>query len=100
VTASKTSGERTSKNAAFVQTVAETNVRMGMAALTAKSPVIKGLVKAGQLRIAGAMQDLPTGRVSFWHNSRTWRPEKIPAAMISGSHRKWRGVIAFNNIEG
>lgn len=65
VTASKTSGERTSKNAAFVQTVAETNVKMGMATLTAKSPVIKSLVKAGQLRIVGAMQDLATGRVSI-----------------------------------
>lgn len=65
VTASKAGGERTSKNAAFVQAVAETNVKMGVAALTAKSPVLKDLVKAGQLRIVGAMHDLATGRVSF-----------------------------------
>jgi carbonic anhydrase len=65
VTASKADGERTSKNSAFVQAVAETNVKMGVAALTAKSPVLKDLVKAGQLRIVGAMHDLATGRVSF-----------------------------------
>jgi carbonic anhydrase len=65
VTASKISGERTSKNAALVQAVAETNVKMGVAALTAKSPVLKDLVKAGQLRIVGAMHDLETRRVSF-----------------------------------
>ena len=34
----------------------------GMAEAGARGPV---LVKAGQLRIVGAMQDLPTGRVSF-----------------------------------
>jgi carbonic anhydrase len=65
VKASKAGGERTSKNAAFVQAVAETNVKMGVAALTAKSPVLKDLVKAGQLRIVGAMHDLATGRVRF-----------------------------------
>lgn len=65
VAATRTSGERNSKNAAFVQAVAETNVKMGVAALTAKSPVLKNLVKAGQLHIVGAMHDLATGRVSF-----------------------------------
>lgn len=65
VAASKTSGERTSKNAPFVQAVAETNVRMAVAMLTSRSPVLKGLVSAGQLRIAGAMHDLSTGRVTF-----------------------------------
>jgi carbonic anhydrase len=59
------SGERTSKNAAFVQAVAETNVRMAIAALTAKSPVMKQLVAAGELQIVGAMHDLATGRVTF-----------------------------------
>jgi carbonic anhydrase len=65
VAASKTAGERTSKNAAFVQAVAETNARMAAANLTSRSPVLKGLVTAGQLRIVAAMHDLSTGRVSF-----------------------------------
>lgn len=65
VAATKANDERTSKNAAFVQAVAENNVKMGVAALTAQSPVIKELVASGQLRIVGAMHDLATGRVSF-----------------------------------
>ncbi len=65
VAASKTTGERTSKNAAFVQAVAETNARMAAAMLMSHSLVLKGLVAKGQLRIASAMHDLATGRVSF-----------------------------------
>lgn len=65
VAATKTSGERTSKNATFVQAVAETNVRRAVAMLSLESPILKGLVASGQLRIAGAMHDLATGRVSF-----------------------------------
>jgi carbonic anhydrase len=65
VKATKASGERTSKNATFVQAVAETNVRMAVAKLTAKSPVMKQLVAAGDLTIVGAMHDLATGKVSW-----------------------------------
>lgn len=65
VKATKTSGDRTSKNAAFVQAVAETNVRMAVAELTTKSPVMKQLVVAGDLKIVGAMHDLATGKVSW-----------------------------------
>lgn len=65
VAATKVSGERTSKNAAFVQAVAETNVRMAAANLTSRSKILKGMVSAGELKIATAMQDLATGRVTF-----------------------------------
>lgn len=65
VKATKASGDRTSKNAAFVQAVAETNVRMAVAMLSAKSPVMKQLVAAGDLTIVGAMHDLATGKVSW-----------------------------------
>ncbi|WP_458759698.1 carbonic anhydrase family protein [Afipia sp. TerB] len=65
VKATKASGARDSKNAAFVQAVAENNVKLGVAMLTRKSPVLKELVAAKRLRIVGAMHDLATGRVSF-----------------------------------
>jgi carbonic anhydrase len=65
VKATKAGGEHTSKNAGFVQAVAETNVRMAVAALTAKSKVMKQLVAAGDLKIVGAMHDLATGKVSW-----------------------------------
>ena len=65
VAASRAKGERNAKNAAFVQAVAETNVKMTVAALTARSRVLKKQVAAGQLRIVGAMHDLATGHVNF-----------------------------------
>ena len=58
-------GDRSSKNAAFVQEVARQNVRLTVAALTTRSAVLSGLVEAGQLGIVGAMHDVGTGRVSF-----------------------------------
>lgn len=65
VKATKASGARDSKDKAFVQAVAENNVKLGVAMLTKKSPVLKELVAAKRLRIVGAMHDLATGHVSF-----------------------------------
>lgn len=58
-------GERKSSNAALVQAVAEQNVRDSVALLTSRSEVLRGLVDGGQLRIAGAMYDLESGRVNW-----------------------------------
>lgn len=65
VAATRTSGDRSSKNAAFVQGVADTNVRLGARELTARSAILRDLVEAQQLVILPAMHDLATGRVSF-----------------------------------
>lgn len=65
VKATRTAGAREAKNAAFVQAVAETNVRAGVAAVTARSRILKDLAAAGQLRVVGAMHDLASGRVTF-----------------------------------
>jgi carbonic anhydrase len=65
VAATPLTGERSSKNAPFVQAVAETNVRMGVAALTANSALLKSLVDAGQLKIVGGVYDLETRVVTL-----------------------------------
>lgn len=65
VAATTTTGERNSQNTAFVQSVAEENVRRTVAALTAQSEVLATLVTLGELRIAGAMHDLETGKVTL-----------------------------------
>lgn len=65
VTATPLTGERSSKNGPFVQAVAETNVRMGVAALTQNSAVLKALVDAGQLKIVGGVYDLETRVVTM-----------------------------------
>jgi carbonic anhydrase len=64
-TLSKADGQRDSHNDPLVQKVAEANVRLTAASLTKRSPIIKGLVDAGQLKIAAAMHDIKTGKVSW-----------------------------------
>ncbi len=58
-------GARNSNNAAFVQKVAEANVRLSVKALTNRSAVLHDLVAKGKLKVAGAMHDIATGRVTF-----------------------------------
>jgi carbonic anhydrase len=65
VSATKSTGDRSSKNAAFVQQVADMNVKLAAQALTARSSILKELVDAKQLVILPAMHDLATGRVTF-----------------------------------
>ncbi len=59
-------GARDSKNVAFVQKVAEANVRLSVEAMTDRSGVLQDLVAKGNLKVAGAMHDVATGRVTFY----------------------------------
>lgn len=59
-------GERTSKNPAYVQAVAEENVRQTVDALTERSDVLDDLVEKGELKVVGAMYDIATGKVDFF----------------------------------
>jgi len=65
VMAVRLEGERSSKNHHFVEEVAEMNVRRATAALVERSPVIRALVAAGQVTVAGAVMDIETGVVRF-----------------------------------
>jgi carbonic anhydrase len=55
--------ERTSKNAEFVDKVVEENVRLTVADIREKSPVLAELERAGEIKIVGAIYDLETGKV-------------------------------------
>jgi len=57
-----------SKDDAYVQKVAEANVRLQMKEIQEKSPVIRELVQSGKLGIAGAMYDIDTGKMTFLSN--------------------------------
>ena len=58
-------GEKSSKNAAYVDAVARTNVVLGLAEIRRRSPVLEELEKKGSIKITGAMYDLATGTVEF-----------------------------------
>ncbi len=65
VAAAKAEGERSAKNAVFVQAVAETNAKLAADMLLAQSPVLRDLVTEGRLRVAAAMHDIATGEIRF-----------------------------------
>ena len=64
-TLTRADGHRDSHNYPLVQKVAEASARLTAASLTKRSPIIKALVGAGQLKIAAAMHDITTGKVTW-----------------------------------
>lgn len=65
IAATHYSGERSAKNAGFVDAVAATNVKQTIDTLRRTSPVLADLEKQGKIKIVGSMYDLATGVVSF-----------------------------------
>jgi len=59
------SGDKSSKNAAYVDAVARTNVRLGIENVRRRSPTLEALEKKGSIQIVGGMYDLVTGAVDF-----------------------------------
>src|SRR6187200_1126074 len=62
-TLTKADGHRDSHNYPLVQKVAEANARLTAESLPKRSPIIKALVDAKELKIAAAMHDITTGKV-------------------------------------
>jgi carbonic anhydrase len=59
------SGDKTSKNDAYVEYVAKNNVLNTIETIKAKSPILKEMVDKGEIKIAGAYYSLKTGEVVF-----------------------------------
>ena len=55
-----------SKDAAYVDKVAQANVRLAMKQIHAKSPILDEMLKAGTLGLVGAMYQVETGKVVFY----------------------------------
>jgi carbonic anhydrase len=65
IAATTYSGERTSKNAAFVDEVAKTNVLQTIDNIRHQSSVLAGLERDGKIKFVGSMYHLVGGRVEF-----------------------------------
>ena len=65
VSATVYTGERSSKNAAFVDEVAKTNVLRTVSEIREQSSVLRDLEQAGKLKLVGSMYHLVGGRVEF-----------------------------------
>jgi carbonic anhydrase len=66
VQATNYSGERSSKNYAFVDAVARTNVQMTVESIRKNSPVLAELEGKGTIKMVGAMYNLRTAAVEFF----------------------------------
>jgi carbonic anhydrase len=58
-------GEKTSKNDAFVEYVAKNNVINTIETIRSKSPILKEMEDKGEIKIVGAYYNLKTGEVIF-----------------------------------
>ncbi len=57
---------RSSKNAEFVQAVAERNVRLNLQLFRERSVVLREMLDKGEIGLVGAMYDISTGKVTFY----------------------------------
>lgn len=65
IPATKFEGDKSSKNPAYVDAVAKTNVELTLDSIRRRSPVLADLEKKGTIKITGAMYDLATGTAEF-----------------------------------
>lgn len=70
-------GDQSSKNAAFVDAVAQKNVELTIGEIRKKSAVLAELESKGAIKIAGSMYNLETGIVDFSHDRVTRRFEWV-----------------------
>jgi carbonic anhydrase len=57
---------RNSKNYAFVQKVADMNVKLAVKQIREKSPIVREMIDKGEVVLVGAMLDVATGKVTFY----------------------------------
>jgi len=65
IPATKFDGEKSSKNAVYVDAVARTNVGLAIENIRRRSPVLEDLEKKGSIQITGAMYNIASGMVEF-----------------------------------
>ena len=58
-------GEKTSKNHAFVESVCSHNIQHAVEEIRANSPVLKEMEDNGEIQIVGGMYHMKTGKVEF-----------------------------------
>lgn len=74
--------KRNSKNTAFVENVANLNVRHSVRSIINRSYILEHMVAAGQIGIIGAKHDLATGEVTFFDD--TWLNDKASIQAMVG----------------
>lgn len=63
-----TTDERNSKNSAFVENVAQINVKRSVKSIIERSSILEQMLENGEIGIVGAMHNLETGEVIFYND--------------------------------
>ncbi|KAF0814503.1 Carbonic anhydrase 2 [Andreprevotia sp. IGB-42] len=74
--------KRNSRNPAFVENVANLNVRHSVRSIINRSYILEHMVAAGKIGIIGAKHDLATGEVTFFDD--TWLSDKASVEAMAG----------------
>ncbi len=74
--------QRNSRNAAFVENVADLNVRHAVRSIINRSYILEHMVAAGKIGIIGAKHDLATGEVTFFDD--TWLADRTSIQAMAG----------------
>jgi len=61
-----TKENRNSNNSVFVENVATINVKRTVKSIMQRSPILKEMIKSGQIGIVGGTHDISTGEVTFY----------------------------------
>ncbi len=72
-------GSRNSKNAAFVENVADLNVRRSVRAIVNRSFILEQMIERGEIAIIGGKHHLDTGRVEFFDETFVGSREEVQA---------------------
>lgn len=70
--------ERNSKNAPFVENVAQINVKRNVKNIIERSFILEQMVENGEIGIIGAMHNIETGEVTFYNDVEYISDEKNP----------------------
>ncbi len=73
---------RNSKNSAFVENVADLNVRRSVRTIVNRSYILERLIESGKVAIIGAKHDLTSGAVTFFDD--TWVHDEASMRKITG----------------
>ncbi|NMG43172.1 carbonic anhydrase [Aromatoleum toluvorans] len=74
--------QRNSKNIAFVENVADLNVRRSVRSIVNRSYILEHMIGAGKVGIIGGKHDLASGEVTFFDD--TWLHDNTSLQFIAG----------------
>ena len=79
----ETTGDRSSKNMAFVENVSEINVKRNVRNIIERSFILEQMIENGEIGIVGAMHDIETGKVVFYDDSQYIKDELSPEFSVT-----------------